>query len=476
MADQSIRVRRDVYKLEDDTLAWYARTVAAMQKRPLKDPTSWEYQAAIHGLFPNAQDRHNWDQCQHQTWHFLPWHRGYLAYFEQIVQAAITQLGGPSDWALPYWNYSDSSNPQARELPPAFRQEHMDDGSDNPLFVSKRALNGGGSLDAKDVRPDALKEDQFEADPDGGSSGFGGPATGFLHGGGKNGQLENRPHNAVHVALGGGPEGDGLMGNPDTAALDPIFWLHHANIDRLWEIWRTLDPGNVNPTSAAWLTAVPFRLHDADGNPITFTAQQMLDTKSAPPLSYRYDSLDDPRGPAPTPPVDQFQPSERVQLMADRESIPEMVGATEEPLEIGRTARSTSFPVERPTGPTTMAVEADFAREPAVYLNLENIVGTKATINYDVYVNVPEGEDPAEHEEDFAGVLAPFGIERASASEDEHGGSGLHVVFEITDIVRRQVGEGVWDPNALRVTVAPRRTDREPPPITIGRISLYYKR
>ena len=27
------------------------------------------------------------------------------------------------------------------------------------------------------------------------------------------------------------------MGAFETAGLDPLFWLHHANIDRLWEVW-----------------------------------------------------------------------------------------------------------------------------------------------------------------------------------------------------------------------------------------------
>ena len=34
---------------------------------------------------------------------------------------------------------------------------------------------------------------------------------------------------------------------PMTAALDPIFWLHHANIDRLWEWWRTKDVAPDDP-------------------------------------------------------------------------------------------------------------------------------------------------------------------------------------------------------------------------------------
>src|SRR6478672_3119047 len=41
------------------------------------------------------------------------------------------------------------------------------------------------------------------------------------------------------------------MSDPGIAALDPIFYLHHCNIDRMWAIWH--HAGNKNPTDAAWL-------------------------------------------------------------------------------------------------------------------------------------------------------------------------------------------------------------------------------
>ena len=68
------------------------------------------------------------------------------------------------------------------------------------------------------------------------------------------------------------------MSDPDTAALDPIFWLHHSNIDRLWEVWTHRDPTFTDPTDAAWLTDVPFVLHDSTGAVVNFTPSQMLDT------------------------------------------------------------------------------------------------------------------------------------------------------------------------------------------------------
>ena len=59
-----------------------------------------------------------------------------------------------------------------------------------------------------------------------------------------------QPHNVVHSALGG------LMGDPDTAAQDPIFWLHHANVDRLWNHWIQQGGGRADPSDAAWLNTI----------------------------------------------------------------------------------------------------------------------------------------------------------------------------------------------------------------------------
>ena len=136
----AIRTRKNVFTLVDaqgqwhPDLLWYTRAVTEMKKRPIADPTSWRYQAAIHDyvrqrdplaqandVLPAAAERQRfWGQCQHFSWFFLSWHRMYLFHFEQIVSATIKQLNGP-EWALPYWNYSDSNNPDARRVPPAFR-------------------------------------------------------------------------------------------------------------------------------------------------------------------------------------------------------------------------------------------------------------------------------------------------------------------------------------------------------------------
>jgi tyrosinase len=87
-------------------------------------------------------------------------------------------------------------------------------------------------------------------------NGFGGPLSGYWHGGNyPSGNLENDPHNLTHVYIGGiVSESDyGLMADPGLAALDPIFYLHHANVDRMWAGWNA-DPSRKNPTDANWLS------------------------------------------------------------------------------------------------------------------------------------------------------------------------------------------------------------------------------
>lgn len=69
------------------------------------------------------------------------------------------------------------------------------------------------------------------------------------------GVLDMDPHNTIHIWSGGyNPNYDkdnpdpleppyGDMLNNLTAGFDPIFYAHHANVDRLWYKWQTMHPG-----------------------------------------------------------------------------------------------------------------------------------------------------------------------------------------------------------------------------------------
>jgi len=495
----AVRIRRDVWTLQTEhtadawppTLLWYARAIARMQSRPLTDPRSWRYQAAIHDYdrpsdplandgeqLPSEADRGRfWSQCQHGSWYFLPWHRMYLFYFEEIVTEAIAELGGPADWALPYWNYSDPLNPNARRLPPAFRVERTPDGLVNPLRIDERRLgaNAGEAIAADrhvDLRP-ALGEPLFVGPAGGAVAGFGGPETEFSHGGETIGQLERLPHGSMHVRVGGTV---GWMSLFNTAGLDPLFWLHHANIDRLWASWLAGDSQHVNPTDAKWLTDLPFEFHDAKGSVVALTPGDVVDTTSAP-FNYRYEAMSELAEPVP---AGMAAGAARSREM-DEQAVPEMVGATEEPISLEGQATVTRLVVHEPTGPARAAAAA--GSPPRIYLNAENVTGSGGPTSYAVYLNLPPGEDPEQHPDRYAGLLPMFGVREASQVDRNHPGSGLRYSLDVTDVVRTLKAGNDWDPNDLRVTFVP---DDEPgaadqplaaaaaAPIVVGRVSVYY--
>lgn len=470
------RIRKSVWTLPkwDPILLWYARAVGVMQQLPATDPASWRFQAAIHGYDSNLtpgdpplpattiQDRF-WNQCQHGSWFFLPWHRMYLFYFERIVADAIATLGGPADWALPYWNYSDAGNPDALRLPPAFRERRLEDGSPNPLFVSDRDRGNTGAPVAPPQFADVscLDNPRFTRAGIGDDHGFGGPATGFEHGGGDIGDLETTPHGAMHVAV------NGWMGMFETAALDPLFWLHHANIDRLWSVWLALNAAHTNPAENQWLTGVAFEFNDGRGTVVSHTSSEVVNSE-AQLLDYTYDDLTDPRtGGLEAVPV-------RRRPMVKRAG--EMVGATETPVVLQGRQADTALPVRPPAGP---GAGLESAAPQRFVLNVENVTGSGKPTSYRVYLNLPEGATAEGHPERYVGLLPMFGVSTASRAGARSTGSGLRYTFDITEVVRTLRDAGDWDPNALRVSFVPEpeianlESVASVPPIQVGRVSLF---
>jgi len=480
----AIRVRRDVWKLSkndpwDPALIWYERAVKAMRQRPLDDPLGWRYQAAIHeypdGSDPYAdpndvfpKDREDfWNQCQHGGWYFLPWHRMYLFHFERIVAQAIKDLGGPDDWALPYWNYSDTSNPDAMKLPPAFVSEKLPDGSPNALYVAQRApIQEDGSFGMMSYEVDldqCLRQASFEDSMMGTMNGFGGANTGgFAHTGPVMGSLEFSPHGSVHMAVGGDDAG-GFMREFNTAALDPTFWLHHANIDRLWQVWRDRDVSHTDPIDPAWLASmgVRFMFHDATGDVVRNQPAEVVDTTAAP-LLYRYEDVSDP---LPTPAI------AAVSSAAPPPGTPaELVGASGA-VPLGAGPALATIPLAAPAGPAA-AVPPAMRR---VYLNFENVTASKVPAAYKVYVHPAGGPAGAASEGLLAGTLPMFGVMEASRAKDPHGGSGLNYVLDITDIVKSLSDRNQWREDQISVQVEPVRKAPDDAGLKIGRISVYYQ-
>ncbi len=260
----------------------YARAVRAMLALPPEDPRNWYRQAIVHTM-----------DCPHGNWWFLPWHRAYLGWFERICR----ELSGDPAFALPYWDWTSEQkipdgmfdevldpNHEAfigtaedfeqrlgaalaasgywsmpgesfdrrtqlgqllvRKL--RFDADLMFDIVRDPsgrLFFDRPAARGlrreqpGLSLATSDAVSLATIRAALAA-PD--YATFGSPKSSNHHTMAGFGILEAKPHNLIHRCVGSRDcnfvDKRGFMADM-LSPVDPVFFLHHANIDRLWDVW-----------------------------------------------------------------------------------------------------------------------------------------------------------------------------------------------------------------------------------------------
>ncbi len=473
-------VRRNVWTLPsgDHTIQEYAEAVAIMKARPASDPTSWSYQAAMHGT-TTTPSKPLWNGCQHFGWYFLPWHRMFIYYFEQIVRAAVVQAGGSAGWTLPFWDYGAGG--QQATLPQAFRQPTAS-GNPNPLYVAQRAqgVNGGLALSpAVASAAHALSRSKFT-----GAMQFGGGVTPAQQFAGSTGRVEQTPHNDVHNALGGL---NGWMANPFQAAADPIFWLHHSNIDRLWFQWSS--PAHKDPGDHRW-NGHRYSFFDVHGNQVHMTPGDVRDIVGQ--LGYTYEGVPGhPAADLPTPQPVQAQAAMTPAGDAEEpQPEPEIVGASEQPVQLVGEPAQVALEIDPKA---SQAVLADTgAPEPAhIYLNVEDIEAERnpGTV-YGIYVNLPDGAAPDVAEAHHAGNVSFFGVERPPDPSGDEQAHSLRVTVEITELAHELAAQGEWDGQHVTVTFRPLglipqdRPDlahalpdtisTSDPPVTIGRVSISF--
>lgn len=449
------RIRRNIYALAttpdgQKTIESYRRGVAAMMARPYSDVTGWRFQAAIHRVRTDTQqDRDDFNalppdlqlyldpanMCQHGNFFFPAWHRIYLYYFERIVRKAS---GDPS-FSLPYWNYSDSV--AERKLPEAFRTPDTE--AANPLFRALRAtsVKSGNDLPSDVVATrDAL--DQTTAGPSSAGPGF-------------YALMEDTPHGAVHVAVGGP---GGLMSAFRTAALDPIFWLHHCNIDRLWASW--IRAGHADPATEAFLNQ-SYRFWDEDGNPVSLTVREVLD--SAATLDYRYDDAG---------------PEAGIVLAGDTglESgrVPTALAATSGAVTLGIAPVQVAADPLVEAGGTTLFLTDPFAPgQTRVFLVLEGIRFEDAPgLTFRIFLNHAADTPYDVSAPSYAGLLAPINPPGA--------GEVLTRRYDISRLLNRQIASGQFDGGSIRIEIVAANAADLPagieagslPPVTIDRIAI----
>ena len=396
---------------------------------PPSDPLGWRFQAAIHGL------RRRQRRPGHQQ-------RPCGATASTAAGSSCRGTGCTSrpssgssspprgrDWALPYWYSIDPDDPRQGRVPPAFLDLTL---ADNNLQTERaladrqgraavlrrhRPRAGGGDGARRRCRGAGTRR------PSGQATFGGGERADLSFDGGERGLLENVPHGAVHSLVGNDYDefgqllDAGWMGSFFTAGLDPMFWLHHANIDRLWEVWLGPTRRHVNPTGDPAFLDTTFTFPDPEGGEVTWSVGEVLDTEF---LGYVYESLDAPSG-ASTPADPGRSGPGRIDPPdggpRQRSMPPQVLGATSD------VSLASSEPVavemERPSQPRGAR------RRPArAYLRVEGVTGTSAAPLYGVYLNVPEGADPHEYPELRAGSFSTFGLVETSQTNDQHDARG----------------------------------------------------
>jgi tyrosinase len=223
-----VRIRKNANQLSTGERDRFVAAIAQLNNQGL-------------GKFSDFRDMHTAVSSPqaHGAPGFLPWHRAYLLDLERALQAIDPSV------TLPYWRF-DQAAPKIFTvdfLGTSDRLGTVKFSPTNPLQFWKTdnvaGINRRPLFSTSTAPPGLLTEAQTLA-------------LGNLYKAFRN--LEGNPHGSAHVSFGG------LISAIPTAARDPLFFLLHCNVDRMWAKWqRSL--GRFDSAQAASYDSNP-------GNPI----------------------------------------------------------------------------------------------------------------------------------------------------------------------------------------------------------------
>ncbi|HEX8884204.1 MAG TPA: tyrosinase family protein [Noviherbaspirillum sp.] len=394
-------------------------------------PSSWAYWTNVHVNY-----------CPHGIAYFLAWHRGYLYYFEQQLRT----VSGDSSLTLPYWNYYKYPRIPAEFTDPA----------NKPLYVPRAGTNVYNALT---LAPFASSVWNFQR----------GTTNAFEP------QFESAPHNPVHNLIGNVMA---TMQSPN----DPIFYLHHANVDRLWHAWALPDgkgiPYTSNPYNAA--TSSPYWA----GSFTYSSTLSMPRYRNYYPGWLSYDYADKTK-PTSLPPSALAEPSSPIKFVQAQvapvltrpatgnfpATAARAVSATSQSLggvsavQLNEASVSAQLPLTASARQLLQTAVSAAVSSPAqlsartvqsVRLVLDDLrllgAGANGGYFYNIYLNLPPTGDAGNAQRYFVGTVGPFEIAGAS----HHGAATL--AFPATEVLARLSASELQD-----VTVSFVRVNGETP-------------
>jgi polyphenol oxidase len=299
--DTPLRVRPAAHLVDQAYTDKFSEALRRMKALPADDPRSFKQQAMIHCAYcDGAYDQAGLPNIElqvHNSWLFFPFHRCYLYYFERILGSLIND----PTFAIPYWNWDSAggmkmpsmyTNPKLPMFNVFRDPNHMpskmidldfgdatehDSSHDN--FSESQMAEHNLAIMYRQMRTNSSTPEMFfgKAYKAGDKPNPGG------------GSIENTPHNTVHDWVGDPLQPNHEdMGNLYSAGRDPIFYAHHSNIDRMWNIWKTLGRRNIDICDSDWLNA-SFNLYDENAELVQITVADCLDSERL--MRYKYQDV-----------------------------------------------------------------------------------------------------------------------------------------------------------------------------------------
>ncbi|KAI8866592.1 Di-copper centre-containing protein [Ramicandelaber brevisporus] len=307
-------------------------TVVRKEFRQMSNDEKQRYFDAVKllntGNRPNQMDRFSQVHVYyageiHGAAPFLPFHRQFVRDWEQVLQ----RVSGDTSIYQPYWDWTvDSQDPKSS---PIFTDDWLGgNGNDGCVRIPKLAGDGNSNSNWTILFNGDYKYDQRclkrDFDQSQMSAYYSKSSVETMMGEADNfGQfshlLESTPHGVVHVSIGGDMN---TMASPN----DPLFFFHHANLDKLWDDWVRKNPTardwdysglNRNGATASYRDLLPYY-----GNPVwtVMPLGNMCYTYDISAHKKRNVNATAPAPPAPPPPPSQSQPQPQMPDMSANSS------------------------------------------------------------------------------------------------------------------------------------------------------------
>lgn len=247
------------------------------------------------------------------------------------------------------------------------------------------------------------------------------------------------------------------MGQIPTAANDPIFWLHHCNIDRLWASWN--GNGGLNP-GGSWPTR-QFIFADETGKRVAATVQDFVDIGK---LGYSYDRME----PAPA----AFLPLAHSAIGVKPTSLLAKVAG---PITLGAAPVSANLQSAQPGAAFQFPRQVkSLLPEKKLYLLMRNLSAEmQPGVIYHAYLDLPAGTIPQKDDPHHIGMLNFFGAmhHRAPPSPSMSQLTPRFISMDVTPVARRLQSEGTLSQQPS-VTIVPVGKPAQTAKPLIGEIAL----